>query len=93
MLPDLFTYRPSQKFKGATYSPSKDHSRLSTQLDRVRALMEDGHWRTLAEIKAEVPGTETALSARLRDLRNVELRTVQRERVDGGLWRYRMVPR
>ncbi len=93
MLPDLFTYRPEAKFKGSTFSAKHDSARLETQLERVRTLMNDGNWRTLAEIKSEIPGTETALSARLRDLRNIESRCVQRERIAGGLWKYRMVPR
>jgi len=92
-VPSLFDWKPNQKFSGSTYHPVKDEARLERQLDRVRTLMNDGQWRTLSEIKLEVPGSETALSARLRDLRNKELRTVQRERIAGGLYRYRMVPR
>lgn len=86
---DLFT--PRQKFSGKTFSEKDDGKRLERQLDRVRTLMNDGVWRTLSEIKSEVPGSETALSARLRDLRNKEKRTIQRERVSAGLWKYRMI--
>jgi hypothetical protein len=44
----------------------------STQNGRVLALMRDGQWRTLGEIKAGIGGiSEAGVSARLRDLDNV----------------------
>jgi biotin operon repressor len=87
---DLFA--PRQKFSGKTFSEKHDGARLERQLDRVRKLMEDGIYRTLAEIKSKAGGSETAVSARLRDLRK-EGRTVLSERKSGGLWHYRLVPR
>ena len=83
---------PSTAFGGITYAPALDHVRLNGQLMRVFELMKDGQWRTLAEIAAVVGGTEAAVSARLRDLRKEKYgaREVSRERIEGGLWKYRI---
>lgn len=93
---DLFTYNPpaSVAFDGSTYDPDQDHTRLKGQLWRVFQLMSDGKFRTLAEISEDAGGSEASVSARLRDLRKEQYggREIQRERVKGGLWRYRMVP-
>lgn len=56
-------------FDGDTYQPELDIDRLKSQLDRVRWLMEDGEWRTLAQIQGIIGGSESGISARLRDLR------------------------
>jgi hypothetical protein len=78
-------------FGGATYSPTQDKERLTRQLDRVRHLMLDGKWRTLREIADAVQGGEASVSARLRDLRKFpHLQHVERRRVTGGLWEYRV---
>lgn len=79
-------------FDGATFDPTLDQERLSTQLSRVRKLMADGRWRTLGAIQREAGGSEAGISARLRDLRkprNGGL-NVERRRVEGGLWEYRV---
>lgn len=58
-------------FDGETYERKFDSKRLSGQLSRVFRVMEDGQWRTLAEI-GEITGDGKSLqsiSARLRDLR------------------------
>jgi len=90
---------PGPDFDGETYDPAQDKLRLATQLDRVRELMRDGKWRTLAEISAAVsvpgaPSPEASTSARLRDLRKPKFGayTVERRRVARarGLWEYRM---
>lgn len=57
------------KFDGSTYSPEHDEERLSSLLERVKALMSDETARTLAQIVAKTGGTEASVSARLRDLR------------------------
>lgn len=77
---------------GPTYSQELDGQRLETQMERVKALMIDGNWRTLNQIAEWVAGSEAGVSARLRDLRKEGL-VVNRERVPGanGLWRYRVV--
>lgn len=79
-------------FDGKTYSPARDGKRLKTRLDRVRELMGDGRWRTLYDIRRAIGGSEAGISARLRDLRKERFGgyTVEKERVSGGLWKYRL---
>lgn len=79
-------------FDGATFTPELDADRLTTQLSRVKALMLDGHWHSLAEIARRVGGSEAGVSARLRDLRKPRNGgyTVERERVQDGLFEYRI---
>ena len=79
-------------FDGATYNSALDQERLGRQLDRVQALMADGQWRTLREIADAVGGSEASVSARLRDLRKARFgaHEVERLRVAGGLYRYRL---
>lgn len=81
------------------YAPLTDLPRLVTEGERVRQVMEDGGWRTLAEIAALIHArfgqrcAETGISARLRDLRKMG-RTVESRRRGGagGLYEYRVVP-
>lgn len=84
-----------RRFDGHTYDPAIDGDRLDTQLIRVQALMSDGEWRTLPEIVHCTGGTEASISARLRDLRKVRFGAfiVERRRVAGGLFEYRVTPR
>ncbi len=82
-------------FDGSTFSAPLDGKRLSTQFERVRELMSDHAWRTLAEIQAAAGGTEASISARLRDLRKVRFgrHTVERRRRGDprrGLHEYRL---
>jgi hypothetical protein len=77
-------------FGGSTFEPKRDGARLGQQLERVRNLMADNQWRTLAEIGEAVGSPEASVSARLRDLRGQGL-TVDREFVRRGLWRYRVL--
>jgi hypothetical protein len=73
------------------FSPA-DRKRAGRQLAAVRDLMSDGKWRTVEEIGRHVTGTPTALSARVRDLKNVlGLRREKRER-SPGLWEHRLIP-
>ena len=82
-------------FDGDTYNAKLDEFRLKGQLDRVRAIMADGVWRTLRNLAVLVGGSEAGVSARLRDLRKPQFggRTVERRRVEGesGLHEYRLV--
>lgn len=77
-----------------TYEPAQDHARLSTQLRRVTTLMLDGNWHTLAWLAAHADGSEASVSARLRDLRKPRFGgwQVERRRVEGGLFAYRLAP-
>ena len=79
-------------FDGSTYEPTQDRERLNTQLERVKSLMLDGKWRTLGEIQLAAGGSEAAVSARLRDLRKGRFGgyDVERMRIDGGLYAYRV---
>lgn len=83
---------PSQ-FDGDTFDAEHDQARLETQLAKVRSLMLDGQWRTLCQIQAVCGGSEAGISARLRDLRKLKNGgyAVERQRVLGGLYAYRVV--
>ncbi len=84
-------YQPSL-FDGQTYEPARDEQRLSGHLEKVRRLMSDGRWRTLEQIACYVGCSEASASARCRDLRKGRYgsHTIERKRVEGGLWVYRM---
>jgi hypothetical protein len=84
--------RINPHFDGETYEPHLDHERLTTQLARVRWLVSNGQWWTLARLAQLAGGSEASVSARLRDLRKPKFGglTVERERIDGGLFQYRV---
>lgn len=79
-------------FDGRTFSAPRDGERLAKHLDKVKAFMLDGEWRTLAEIASQVGCSEASASARLRDLRKARFGgyVVEREYVANGLWQYRV---
>ena len=79
-------------FDGATYEPEEDQARLSGLLGRVHELMKDGAWRGLQEIAGACKGTESSVSARLRDLRKERFGShqVERRRQPGGFFEYRL---
>lgn len=91
---DLFTYNPpaSVAFDGATYDPDKDHGRLRKQLNLLYKIMSDGQWHFLADLAKALKCKEQSASARIRDLRKEQYggHEIDRERVEGGLFRYRM---
>jgi hypothetical protein len=76
----------------------QDAERLSTQQERVEAIMADGYWHTLPQLQKELRqrwGTlhgEASISARLRDMRKRGW-TVLREltHVGSHLFQYRAV--
>ena len=80
----------------ATYTGALDGDRLTSQLQAVQGLMQDGTWRTLGEIRAALGrGSEAGLSARLRESRTRHAGgwTVERRRRGDprhGLWEYRL---
>ena len=64
----IFDYlAATPKFAGRSYSEKHDRHRLESQFMRVFNLMIDGRWRTLAEIRETVGGSEAGISARLRE--------------------------
>ena len=78
-------------FGGNTFHVKRDGARLSHQLEKVRALLADGQWRTLREISDSVGAPEASVSARYRDL--VRLRfNMEKKNDGGGRWLYRMKP-
>lgn len=83
-------------FGGDTYDRERDGARLFVQLAKVRALMLDGQWRTLAQISSAVSAPQASVSARLRDLRKEKFGNyvVNRRRVLGGhgLHEYQVEP-
>jgi hypothetical protein len=81
-------------FDGQTYEPARDHTRLTTQLVDVLALMRDGQWRTLRHMSQLLIAPEASISARLRDLRKVKFGGYQVERryLAHGLHEYRVLP-
>ena len=84
------------KFDGATYDPAFDYQRLESQLERIKTLMSDGEFRTLAQIRNIIGGSEAGISARLRDLRKEKFGSyiVNRKRVgdpSAGLHAYQLI--
>lgn len=84
-------------FGGVTFDENRDGDRLRAQLHRVRTLMWDQAWRTLAEISAVTGDPEASISARLRDLRKKKFgEHVMNARIRGpqelGLWEYQVIP-
>ncbi len=83
-------------FDGETYIPILDHKRLTGMLQRVFTVMSDGNWHRLSELSARCQGSETSMSARVRDLRKDKFgaHKVDAERHPSikGLWLYRLDP-
>ncbi len=83
---------PSEaRFDGEVKEPGQA-KRLGALLERVRQLMSDGEWRSLAVIQRKVGGSEASISARLRDLRKPRFGglLVLRRHVGRGLYEYRI---
>ena len=81
------------RFDGSTYEKRLDQKRLNSQAHRVFGYMRDGHWDNLRDIALAVGGSESGVSARLRDFRKPRFggHTVERRRVECGLFEYRLV--
>lgn len=81
---------------GPAYDEDVDGPRVRDQMARVRAVMQGGTWRTLAEIAALTQAPESSVSAQLRHLRKARFGAHQvekRRRVEGaGTWEYRVLP-
>ena len=83
-------------FHGSDYVPVHDAVRLTGQIARIYALMQDGAWRTLQEIADTTHDPAASVSAQLRNLRKVDAGAhVIEKRARGerasGLWEYRLV--
>lgn len=82
-------------FEGSDYNPKKDKKRLTTQLEKIRSLMEDECYRTLGEISELVRAPTASVSAQLRNLRKAIYGSHfvhKRLRNDGcdGVWEYKV---
>jgi hypothetical protein len=81
-------------FDGVTISPQVDDNRLTILQGRVYSYLRQHDWVTLRQLSEACNGTETSVSARIRDLRKSrwgshEIHTCH---VTGdGVWRYKMV--
>ena len=80
-------------FDGKSYDAGQDGQRLQTLQDRVYAILVRGGWWTLPELSNATGGSQTGVAARVRDLRKPRWggHQIERQRVAGGLWQYRMV--
>ncbi len=108
--PDPIGRRPGiirPHFDGETCIPSLDYQRLDTQLARVFQFLHslaradrrtsNPTWTTLATLASASRGSESAVSARIRDLRKPKFGgyTIHKRRKgdpNRGLWEYRMEP-
>ena len=84
------------EFDGATYKSELDKTRLTTQLERVHAVLLDYSWHTLSSIANQTHDPEASISARLRDMRKEKFGAMQVEhqRIGNGrsgLWKYRLL--
>ena len=79
-------------FDGQTYEPELDFERLKGQMRRVWDVMLDGAWHTLRDISERTEDPEASVSARIRDLRKKKMGEymVERRRIAGGLYAYRL---
>ena len=80
-------------FDGATYEPEKDKVRLGKQMALIKQIMSHGRWERLPELARITGYPEQSISARIRDLRKPRHGSlhVERRRVDGGTFEYRLV--
>lgn len=78
---------------GSTYVHERDGRRLAAQHHRVLACLRDKGWWTLKQLHVATNDPEASISARLRDLRKPKFgaHIIEREYVERGLWRYRLV--
>lgn len=86
--------RKTRKFTGSDYDPKIDQPRLQHQHERIRDLMLDGEWRTLAEIEIYTAYPQSSISAQLRHLRKPKFggyRVFKRRREPwAGLFEYQV---
>jgi hypothetical protein len=93
-LEDLFSYLPPGDRGGTTYDREFDYTRLNRQAQDIWRAMMDMRWHTLRGLSRETGHPEASVSARLRDFRKERFgrHRVERERLSGGLFRYRLIP-
>lgn len=81
------------RFDGRTYEPDADAARLTGLLLAVFEAISDEGWWSLERLADRTGGSEASCSARLRDLRKPKFgrHVIERRRVEGGLFLYRLV--
>ena len=79
-------------FNGDDYAPGRDNKRLLPQLDRVKNVMVDGKWHTLAHISKATGDPAPSVSAQLRHLRKPKFggHTINKQYLNDGLYIYQM---
>ena len=80
-------------FNGSDYIHDRDAPRLTSQLERVYALMRDGRYRTLSGIAEATGDPPASISAQLRHLRKDRFggHAVEKRYLGNGLFEYRLV--
>lgn len=81
------------RFNGAGYEHARDSERLAKQHSRIRDLMLDGQWRTLALISELTGDPPASVSAQLRHLRKPRFGAyaVEKRYLGQGLYQYRVL--
>lgn len=78
-------------FNGADYVPERDNERLGNQLQRVKAAINCGQWKTLGQLEQETGDPQASISAQLRHLRKPRFGSysIERRHIANGLYEYR----
>ena len=94
LLPQPKATVPDGDRDGVTYDPELDYERLNKQMQKVWRVVRTGRWYTLNDLALATGCPAPSVSARLRDLRKPKFgsQEVQRKRIEGGYWIYRVVP-
>lgn len=92
--PEEIETRKAYDFDGESYEAPKDKHRLNSQLRKLWDFMIDGKWHTNEAMLAAIGGSGQGVTARYRDFRKPRFggHTVERRRVAGGLFEYRLIP-
>ena len=79
-------------FDGVTYDHVRDSHRLGTQLESIRDFMEGRGYVTLKEVEDYTGYPQASISAQIRNLRKDRFgkRTISREHISGGLYKYKL---
>jgi hypothetical protein len=93
--PGTFFRGLMETFNGSDYVAERDDERLSSQLERVKALMSDSQWRSLNQIASATGAPAASVSAQLRHLRKERFgsNTVNKRYVERGVFLYQLIMR
>jgi len=94
---DLFGQSADTATFGPSYDPAVDGARVGKQMGDIFAYLtihaRHGHWRTLAEMRADTGYPEASISAQLRHLRKARFgaHVIEKRRRHGqGTWEYKL---